>query len=77
MDWLLRHGRWGSHYFPLDTLTNKLSHAVKNDGKRIRNCVKELAQQGYLLPHKGGETTSLNPSMKRGILEYVKAVLKA
>ena len=45
MDWLERHGRWGAHYFPLDTLVNKISHAVKNNGKRIRQTVKELLKE--------------------------------
>ena len=72
LDWLVRHGRWGAHYFPLDTLVNKLSHVVRNDGKRIRRFVKELVQEGYLLVHKGGETISLNPSMNMDILEYIK-----
>jgi len=76
LDWLLRHGRWGAHYFPLDTLINKLSHVVRNNGRRIRKFVKELAQEDYLLVHKRGETVSLNPSMNRSILEYIKKVLK-
>jgi len=76
LDWLVRHGRWGAHYFPLDTLVNKLSHAVKNDGKRVRRFVKELVQEDYLLVHKGGETISLNPSMNRAILECIERVLK-
>jgi len=76
LDWLVRRGRWGAHYFPLDTLVNRLSHVVKNDGKRIRRSLKDLVQQGYLLVHKGGETISPEPSMNRDILEYVKTVLK-
>ena len=76
LDWLVRHGRWGAHYFPLDTLINKLSHVIRNNGKRVRKFVKELAQEAYLLAHKGGETVSLNPSMNKDILEYIKTVLK-
>lgn len=76
LDWLERHGRWGAHYFPLDTLVNKLSHAVKNDGKRIRKVVKELLDEGYILAHKGGNTISLNPTRNREIAEYIKTVLK-
>jgi len=51
--WLVRHGRWGAHYFPLDTLINKLSHAVRKNGKRIRKFAKKLTQDGYLLINKG------------------------
>jgi len=76
LDWLVRHGRWGAHYFPLDTLVNKLSHVVRNNGKRIRKFVKELVREGYLLVHKAGGTISLNPSTNRDILEYIKTVLK-
>jgi len=76
LDWLQRHGRWGAHYFPLDTLINKLSHVVRNNGKRIREFAKELVQENYLLIHKGGETVSLNPSMNRDILECIKTISK-
>ena len=76
LDWLERHGRWGAHYFPLDTLVNKLSHVVKNDGKRIRRTVKELLEEGYVLVHKGGETISLNPTRSREIVEYIRKVMK-
>jgi len=76
LDWLQRRGRWGAYYFPLDTLVNKLSHVVKNDGKRIRRAVKELLGDGYLLMHKRGETISLNPAKSREIAEYIKRVLK-
>lgn len=76
LDWLVRHGRWGAHYFPLDTLVNKLSHVVRNNGKRIRKFVKELVQEGYIPSHKGGEAVSLNPPRNRDIVEYIKTVLK-
>ena len=75
MEWLERHGRWGAHYFPLDTLVNKLSHVVKNDGKRIRRTVKGLLEEGYVFAHKGGETISLNPTRSREIAEYIKKVM--
>jgi hypothetical protein len=76
LDWLERHGRWGAHYFPLDTLVNKLSHVVKNDGKRIRKTVKALLEEGYVFAHKGGETISLNPTRSREIVEYIRKVVK-
>lgn len=76
LDWLVRHGRWGGHYLPLDTLVNRLSHVVKKDGRRVRSSVKRLIREGYLLPHKGGETISLNPSVNREILEYIRKALK-
>jgi len=75
LDWLMRHGRWGAHYFPLETLVNKLSHAVKNDGKRIRRGVRELLEEGYVLPHKGGNTISLNPQRGREITEYIQRII--
>jgi len=76
LDWLERHGRWGSHYFPMDTLVNRLSHVVKNNGKGIGRMVKELLDEGYILAHRGGETISLNPPRSREIAEYVKTVLR-
>lgn len=76
LDWLVRHGRWGSHYFPLDTLVNKLSHVVEKDGKRIRRNIKDLLDEGYILSHKRGDTVSLNPTRSREITEYVKKAMK-
>jgi hypothetical protein len=76
LDWLERHGMWGAHYFPLDTLVNRLSHVVKNNGKRIRRTVKQLLDEAYILVHKRGETISLNPTRSREIAEYIKTVLK-
>jgi len=75
LDWLERHGRWGAHYFPLDTLVNKLSHVVKNNGKRVRKIVKELLNENYILAHKGGNTISLNPARNREIAEYVRKIM--
>ena len=76
LDWLERHGRWGAHYFPLDTLVNKLSHVVKNNGKRIRRMVKKLLNEGYILAHKRGNTISLNPTRSREIADYIRKVMK-
>lgn len=72
LDWLQRHGRWGAHYYPLDTLVNKLSHVVKKNGKRVRRAVKGLVQEDYILLHKGGGTLSLNPVRSREIIEYLE-----
>ncbi len=76
LDWLLRHGRWGAHYFPLDTLVNKLSHAVEKDGKKIRRNVKGLLDEGYIFSHKRDNTISLNPARSREIADYIKENLK-
>ncbi len=69
---LARRGAWGEAYVPLDTITRQISRKVKNDGKRIRSVVGSLIKRGYLLPHKGGKTVSLNPSKKREILEEIE-----
>jgi len=76
MDWLERHGRWGKNYFPLDTLVNKLSHIVKNNGKNIKMTIKELQEQGYILVHKGGDTISLNPTKSKEITDHIRKVFR-
>jgi hypothetical protein len=76
LDWLVRRGRWGAHYYPLDTLVNRLSHAVKNNGRRVRRNVNDLLEEGYILAHKKGETISLNPTRSRDIAEYIRRVMK-
>jgi len=70
-------GRWGAHYFPLNTIVKWFSRKVKRNGKRIRNCVEELVKERYILFHKKGETISLNPARGKEITEYIKSVLKS
>jgi len=55
-------------------LVSKLSHAVKNDRKRIRRTIRELLDERYLLAHKGGDTIPLNPTKNREIIEYIRKV---
>ncbi len=74
MDFLMKKGRWGAHYYPLDTLVNFLGRKVKHDGKRVSKAVKELVREGYLFLHKKGNTVSLNPARSREIAGYVEAV---
>jgi len=71
LEFLIKKGRWGAHYFPLDTLVNFLGRKVKPNGKRVTRIVKELVREGYLFLHKKGETVSLNPSRSSEIVEYV------
>ena len=76
LDWLVRHGRWGAHYYPLDTLVNRLSHVVWNDGRRLRRNIGELQVENYVTVHKRGNTISLNPSRGREIVEYVERIIR-
>lgn len=76
LNFIMRKGRWGEHYFPIDTMSNWLSQVVKNNGKNVRKKVKELAQDGYLILHKGNTTASLNPQAKQQIMEYIDRYLK-
>jgi len=72
MNKLLRKGCWGAKYLPVDTLINWFAKKVKRDGKRVRKIVKGLADNGYLLLHKNGQTVSLNPTKSREILDYIE-----
>jgi len=73
---LLRKHCWGAKYLPLDTLINWISKQIRRNGKRLRKCVEELAEEGYIFFHKKGNTVSLNPARSREIAEYIKTVLK-
>jgi len=77
MNRLFRKHCWGAKYLPLDTLVNWLSKQMRRNGRRVRKCVEELAEEGYILFHKRGETISLNPVRSRDIIEYVKSILKS
>ena len=76
LNFIMRKGRWGEHYFPIDTMANWLGQVVKNNGKNIKKKVKELANEGFLILHKGNTTASLNPRMKHEILEYIEKNLR-
>ncbi len=76
LNFIMRKGRWGEHYFPIDTMANWLGQTVKNNGKNIRKKVKELTGDGFLILHKVNTTASLNPRMKREIEEYIERNLK-
>jgi hypothetical protein len=69
---LVKKGRWGSHYFPLETLVNWFSKKVKRNGKRVRKCLKELVNQGYVILYKKGGTVSLNPTRSSEIMEFIR-----
>ena len=71
LNFLMRKGRWGEHYFPIDTMTNWLGQVVRNNGKSVRKKVKELAREGFLILHKVNTTASLNPRVKGEIMEYI------
>ena len=72
LNFIMRKGRWGEHYFPIDTMTKWLGQVVRNNGKNVRKKVDELAKEGYLILWKRNTTASLNPRMKREILEYIE-----
>lgn len=71
MEFLRQKGRWGAHYFPVDTLVHWIGKRVKRNGKRVEKMIKELVKEGYLFVHKKGGTVSLNPARSREISEYI------
>lgn len=76
LNFIMRKGRWGEHYFPIDTMSNWLGQAIRNNGKNVRKKIKELAKEGFLILHKGNTTASLNPRMKNEIMEYIETHLR-
>jgi len=76
LEFLLNKGRWGAHYYPLDTLTRWLGKKVRKNGKRVRVCLRDLVNEGYVLIHKRGETVSLNPAMTKEIIDFIRKVAK-
>jgi len=72
LEFLVKKGRWGTHYFPTETLVNWFSKKVKRDGKRVRRCLRDLVNEGYVLLHKRGKTVSLNPRRSIEIRELLE-----
>lgn len=71
MEFIQKKGRWGAHYYPIDTLINFLGRKIRKDGKRVKQSIKDLVNDGYLLVHKRGETVSLNPARSKEIMDFV------
>jgi hypothetical protein len=55
MEFIQKKGRWGSHYYPMYTLINFLGRKVRRDGRRVKQTIRNLVNNGYLLVHKRGE----------------------
>jgi len=72
VQFLIMKGRWGAHYFPVDTLVNWMGRKIQKNGRRVRANLKELAKEGYILMHKRGETASLNPAMTEKTRELIE-----
>jgi hypothetical protein len=71
LEFLIKKGRWGAHYFPLDTLVNWMGKKADRNGKRVRAHLK-LANERFILLHKRGSTVSLNPAMIERIRELIR-----
>jgi len=76
MNRLFRRNCWSAKYLPTDTLINWMARKVKLDGKRVKKLIKQLVNEGFLIPHKKGETVSLNSAKSEEIIEYIKRFLK-
>jgi hypothetical protein len=76
LEFLVKKGRWGAHYYPLDTMVRWLGKKVRKNGKRVRTCSSRLVNEGYLLMHKRGQTVSLNPSVSKEIVQYIERVAR-
>lgn len=77
LEFLVKKGRWGAHYFPIDTLVNWMGRKVERNGKRVRACLKELVKHGYVLMHKKGGTASLNPALAQQIRHLISPTLSS
>lgn len=49
MEFILKKGRWGAHYYSIDTMINFLGRKIRRDGKRVKAVIKDLINDGYLL----------------------------
>ena len=72
IEFLVKKGRWGAHYFPLGTLVNWFSKRIQKNGKVLRRCIKSLIKEGIILSHKKGNTISLNPAK----IEEIRSLIK-
>ena len=76
MNRLIRRSCWGGKYLPVDSLVNWLAKRVRRNGKRVRDVIRMLVSERYLLLHKGGKAVSLNPALSKEIIEYTERVIE-
>jgi len=76
MDKLRKRGCWGGKYTPLDSLVRWIGRKLKRNGKKVKNAIKQLAGEGYLLLHKKGRAVSLNPAKSREIVDFIERVIE-
>jgi glutamate-1-semialdehyde aminotransferase len=69
-------GRLWRAVLPIDMLVNWMARKVKPDGKMVKKLIKQLVNEGFLIPHKKGETVSLNSAKSEEIIEYIKRFLR-
>jgi len=72
---LMRRGCWGGSYIPVDCLVKWLSKKVKKDGKRVRDAIRQLVNEGFLISHKKGKTISLNSARSEEIKRFITRYL--
>jgi len=77
LEFLLKKGRWGAHYYPVDTMIRWLGKKVPRNGKRVKACMRDLVNEGYVLIHKRGETVSLNPAKSKETMEFIRRMAKS
>ena len=71
LEFLVRKGRWGAHYFPVETIVNWFSKKIEQDGRRTRRLIDELVNEGYAFLHERRQTVSLNPARSKEILDMI------
>lgn len=72
---LARHRRWGGKHTELVNVRTALPRECRHEAEKL---ARELANEGFLiwLPKTGQIHVSLNPRMKKEIVEMVEKYLK-
>lgn len=70
--WKLKRRKcWGRKYLPVDSLVSWIGNLVKDNGKSVRRAIEDLIKKGILIPHKKGDTVSLNTRAKKEIYQIL------
>jgi len=69
---IVRQGRAGAHYYPVQSIVNQLGKKILKNGKSVKKAIKDLINDGLLLSQKKGNTVSANPHRMPEILKFIE-----
>jgi hypothetical protein len=72
---LVNSGYWGKGHQNIEQLTSWVKNHVKEDGVKVRKCIRRLSQERFIGINKGGKSIYANPRYRKEIAEFIEKYL--